>query len=230
MNRKIFWLASYPKSGNTWIRMFLDVYVTGFPVNFNTAYRYVNLDHDLGMLQLVSAIPVNTLTLEQQFLYQPAMLSNILYQAKTKDVIVKTHNANITISGIPLIPEPLTGGVIYIVRDPRDVLLSYASHLNKTHAEVAAIMNNMQHVVTSKLNRLFHVMTSWSYHVDSWVGKRKQFPVYVVKYENLLREPEKLFKEILNFLDIIDINEERFQYALEQTIFANLSKKYKITS
>jgi len=27
--RGLFWLASYPKSGNTWVRLFLNAYYTG---------------------------------------------------------------------------------------------------------------------------------------------------------------------------------------------------------
>jgi hypothetical protein len=219
--RKIYWLASYPKSGNTWVRLFLDTYVTNFAVNFNSAYRYVNLDHDLGMLQLVSAKPVNTLTLNEQLMYQPAMLANLLHQAKTKDVVVKTHNANITIGGIPLVPKPLTGGVIYIVRDPRDVCISYASHLNMSIDDTIKVMGKMEHMAHSKLNKLLHVMSSWSTHVQSWMAIS---PKLIIKYENLLEYPKEGFRKILEFLGITEIDEQIFNFAFEQTTFQNLQE------
>lgn len=221
--RKLYWLASYPKSGNTWVRMFLDVYVTGFPVNFNSAYRYVNLDHDLGMLQLASAQPVNDLTIEQQFMYQPAAMLNMLRCAKTKDMVVKTHNARITVSGIPLIPEPLTAGAIYVVRDPRDVAVSYAAHLGRGIEETITLMNNQSHAATSSVNRLIHLMSSWSTHVISWV-QCKAFPVAVVRYEDLLQQPEAMFRNVLKLLGIEPIDETLFKFALEQTTFERLSK------
>lgn len=223
VSRKIFWLASYPKSGNTWVRMFLDVYVTGFPAKFNSAYRYVNVDHDLAALQLVSAKPLTTLTLEDQFLYHPAMLANLVHQAKTKDVVIKTHNAKLTVSGMPLIPVPLSGGAIYIVRDPRDIVLSYASHMGKSAADTVPIMNDQGHITFSKRNHLFHVISSWSQHVTSWT-QTKDFPVIIVRYEDLLSQPDNMFRQVLKALGVEEVDEAAFQFALEQTTFANLTK------
>ena len=221
MERKIFWLASYPKSGNTWVRMFLDVYVTGFPVKFNSAYKYVNIDHDRGMLQLVSAKPVNELTLQEQFMYHPAMIANLLHTAKTKDIVVKTHNARITVSGMPLVPTPLTGGTIYVVRDPRDIAISYASHLGLPIDTVINTMANEEHMATSRETKLFHLMSSWSLHVNSWI--RSDFPITIVKYEDLLTDPWGMFTSVLNFLGIVDIDRAAFDFALEQSSFQVLS-------
>jgi len=219
--RKIFWLASYPKSGNTWVRMFLDVYVTGFPVKYNSAYRYVNIDLDVAALQLVSAKPLPDLTLMDHFLYRPAMLNNLLHQAKTKDVVIKTHNANVNVTNQSLIPTAITGGAIYIVRDPRDIVLSYASHLGLPVAEVVTVMNNTEHI--AHRDNLCHIVSSWSLHVQTWI-RSKEFPVTIVKYENLLANPKDIFVQILRALGIINIDWVAFDFALEQTTFANLAK------
>ncbi|MEA1999805.1 MAG: sulfotransferase domain-containing protein [Euryarchaeota archaeon] len=224
LERKVYWLASYPKSGNTWVRMFLDCYVTGFPVKFSSAYKYVQLDHDMGMMQLVSAQPRNELTLEYQFMYHSAVIANLLTCAKTKDIVVKTHNAKITVSGMPLIPTPISGGAIYIVRDPRDVVISYSHHLNKSIDETIEIMANEQHAATSRETSLFHIMSTWSMHVQSWMQLNVDIPVAIVKYEDLLENPDPMFRNILRSLGVTEIDEEMFQFALKQTTFKNLSE------
>ena len=220
--RKIFWLASYPKSGNTWVRFFLDTYVTGFPVKFSSAYRYVQVDHDCAAMQSVCAKPITEMSLVDQIIYQPAALANMIVSAKTKDIVMKTHNAKAVAAGMPLIPTHLSAGAIYLIRDPRDVVLSYASHLGISFDNAVKVMADENHAAHSQINKLYHLMSSWSTHVSSWTKQNKDIPVTVIKYEDLLLQPEIMFRKILGALGIAPINKKAFKFALGQTQFSVL--------
>jgi len=220
--QRIWWIASYPKSGSTWVRMFVNAYVTGWPTNINSAWQYATGDLQPQLYQLTSAQPVTDMIDVDCFYYRPAVLLNHVATSHTKDCALKTHNAKVEVDGMPMIPPKLSKGALYIVRDPRDVAVSFAHHLGVKVDEAIEKMAHEGQMLEKQPYKLFHILSSWSMHVNSWTTANKDVRTGVVRYEDLLADPAKWFRSVLAALGIDADDEERFQFALEQTKFENL--------
>lgn len=225
---RITWLASYPKSGSTWVRMFLNAFITKFPLNLNSAYQFVSLDSDPALLQMLSPMSLDTLTTNEQFLYRPAMLLNILKTSRTKRVCLKTHNAKIAVDGLPVIPLSLSDAAIYLVRDPRDVCISLSKHMNYTIDETIEFMNNIKQGITSE-HHVTDLLLTWSKHVESWTSSNTNLDCLMVKYEDLLDDEEKYFIDILEFLQLTNFEDfsSRFEFAMKESSFESLQNYEK---
>ena len=221
-DRKIWWVASYPKSGNTWVRMFLNAYMSGFPLDLNTGFQYVYGDNLLTYFQSVACRSADNLTATEQVFYRPAVLMTHISMSMAKHIALKTHHAKVQVDGIPLFPPKISGGAIYIIRDPRDIALSFADHIGEPIAETIKSMNNVQYIAEHRVTKLMHVLTTWSLHVTTWTEKNKDIPVKIIRYEDMLADPEYEFERILEALGFEEINRDRFNFALEQTQFENL--------
>lgn len=222
--RKIWWLASYPKSGNTWVRMFLNAYMSGFPLDINSGFQYASGDNNPGYFQSVYCRPVTELTHPEQIYIRPAALMTAISLSACKHVCLKTHHAKVKVDDIPLFPPKVSAGGVYIIRDPRDIAISFADHLDSSIDETIAHMNEMEYVNEHSDSHLIHVLTTWSIHVDTWTVKNKDIPVTVIKYEDMLRRPEHEFTRILKALGVEKIDNRRLRFALEQTTFKNLQQ------
>ena len=223
LDRKAFWLSSYPKSGNTWVRMFLNSYITGFPVNLNSAYQFVSGDFKPEIFQMMVPRALSTLTLKEQMYYYPAVIMNVLNTCNTTYTCIKTHHAKVKVDDFPLIPSSLTEKAIYIIRDPRDVVSSLADHFGLSLEDAVAFMNNPQQGAEQPGTGLTHLLLTWSLHVESWTKKNTDVPFFPVKYEELIGNPRKTFQNIITAFDF-ELDEERFDFALEQSKFKNLQK------
>lgn len=222
--RKIWWIASYPKSGSTWVRMFMNAYITGFPLNINSGYQYAWGDNHSGFFQTCYSRATDQLTATEQIMIRPAALMTMLNLSASKHICLKTHHAKAQVDCIPLIPPSISGGAIYIIRDPRDVVISFADHSNITIGDAIKQMAEKQHMVPHPLTKLIHILTSWSLHVQSWTSRNKDVPVEVVRYEDMIVDPEREFERILGGLGIETINRDKFNFALKETEFKNLQR------
>ncbi len=222
-DRKLWWLASYPKSGNTWVRMFLNCYATKFPVNINTVFQYVVTDLRPEIFQMMSPRPLTEMSIRECFMYYPGAMCNLLKLANTKDITIKTHNAKATVNGITIISPDMSAGAVYIVRDPRDVVISMTHHFEKTIDEAITMLNDENRAGASK-HGLYHMFMSWGKNVQSWTNGNKDIPTLVVRYEDLLKQTENAFEAIIEHLQLkLPDHDDRFKFALEQTTFNNLS-------
>ncbi|MDX1372717.1 MAG: sulfotransferase domain-containing protein [Nitrososphaeraceae archaeon] len=217
---KIKWIASYPKSGNTWIRMFLNSYVYGGDLNINGFQQYVWNDLQPTFMQQLCPVPLNKLSVEEQYLYHPATLNNIIQNFPIR--CLKTHNAKIAINYIPAIPLTISDKVLYIVRDPRDICISIANHFNYSIDAAIEFMGNISQGIEFREAKLVHILLTWSDHITSWTDKNDDLDFFVVTFEELLKNPLDIFTDILKFLDI-PYESDRMVHALEQTTFDNLS-------
>lgn len=222
--RKIWWIASYPKSGNTWVRMFLNAYISGFPLDLNTGFQYAMGDNNFGLFQTVASRPANNLTATEQVFMRPAVLMTALALSPAKHVCLKTHHAKVKVDDMPLIPPKLSAGGVYVIRDPRDIAISFADHLGDTIDDTIENMNKVQYVNEHRETKLIHILTTWSMHTTTWIEKNKDVPVKVVRYEDMLENTEYEFERILEALGFPKINRDRFNFALSETKFANLQK------
>ena len=218
---QLVWIASYPKSGNTWIRAFLHNYI-----------RQPAAPYDINRLTDLSASDVNA---ERYQRHDPrpasqysvadvqrmrGMVHRDLTALDSTLVFVKTHNARLVIEGAPLITPAVSAGAIYIARDPRDVAVSYSRHLGRSIDETIAFMGDPRATAGGTDAKVYEHLGSWSLHVRSWTG-RPEPRVHVVRYEALIGEPEPAFGALVRWLGQ-DPPAERLRRAIRFSDFAEL--------
>lgn len=216
---QLVWLASYPKSGNTWVRAFLHNYIT----NARTPHS-INQLTDASVSECAMAFfgtpgqiisPAETQALRPHVHQKLTMLHEDL-------VFVKTHNANLVMHDTPLCTPAVTAGAVYIVRDPRDVALSYAAFTGKSLDEIIAFMANEGAANASDGVQVFELLSSWSRHAVSWVAAPRRL---LVRYEDLQADPERGFSRIIRFLGAANDrpDPERLRRAISFSNFSTLA-------
>ena len=203
--RGIGWIASYPKSGNTWVRILIYHLVrlqAGHP----------RADNDLHALDRASGYEARFYGLFEEFIGKPLAVAAADEVAAVRQsvhaaiadrapsvALVKTHNILGKINRYPTINMEVTAGTIYIVRDPRDVVMSLADHLGATVDEAITVMETAAYQTKGSEEVAFEIWGSWSQHVMSWTGTPRKSTL-VVRYEDLQQDPRQVFKAIANHL------------------------------
>ena len=225
----ILWLASYPKSGNTLLRSFLSTYFFSKDGNFN-----------FDLLRNIKQYPNNKLFLElgvdisnrHEIAKNHLNAQKLINQNKKSFQFWKTHSSFVKMDGYSFTDLNNTLGVIYIVRDPRDVVISYAHHNNQT-IEQTLKMINQNYILGAEIKDKIPVyLGSWSYNYNSWKVFKNINKYLLIKYEELILNDEKYFEKILLFIKNIskmdfDISEKKIKKVLEEIKFEKLKKLEK---
>src|SRR6185437_7633916 len=223
----IVWLASYPKSGNTWTRAFLHnlVRVTSGEIEA----QQIN---ELNQFSLTSAAKplfdeILGFSATDKHLNQIAA-ARARVQQHVADLVeglvfVKTHQALAVDRGYPTINFSVTAGAIYIVRNPLDVAISYAHHLSASIDATMDLMNqkNAETAVTDK--QVYELYGSWSQHVSSWTRKPHR-AIYVMRYEDMLSDPQKTFGALARHL-LFKPSESELAEAIARSSFERLREQ-----
>lgn len=219
----IWWLASYPKSGNTWVRYMLECY---FGCSHTTIQNMTWIRDDIrhADYQSITARPCDKLSDQEHLLLRPAMLHKRLVEHfDTRPFILKTHNR---MDAHPeyVAPPWLTFGGIYLIRDPRDVVVSMSKHNGTTINETINQLNNENSAIQDVSKPRFkHYLGTWSMHVNSWLTQDYN-AVIGLKYEEILINPSAALIEILKFIDI-EIDEDEVDRVVKQATFSNMKKQ-----
>ena len=199
----IVWLASYPRSGNTWLRALLTNYLEGgeHPASISALaggsialLREVFDEH----LDLSSS----DLTPEELLRHRPR-LHELLAAELPRPSFVKVHDACLRVPGGGLLfPPAATLGAIYLVRNPLDVAVSLGHFWSWPVARAVAELNRPEAALSS-LGLGIHEMlpqrlSTWTGHAASWLDQ-PELPVHVVRYEDLLVDPAAAFEAVLRF-------------------------------
>ena len=225
MSKKIFWLASYPKSGNTWIRAFLTTYIFSQNNNFNfDLLNKIPIFPNKSQIQeLVDLKELKKNKLDISKYWIPAQQKLNLNKSLK---FLKTHTACVAHEGRWFTDETNTKGYIYTVRDPRAVACSKAHHSNLSMEESVNALINRDEIGYNGPNKLAEISSSWKINYLSW-KKKKNFEGIIIKYEDLVDNTEKEFKKILLFLkkiNNIEIDEKKFLKSINSCQFLKLSK------
>lgn len=213
----IWWIASYPKSGNTWVRLFLSAYANnGLPGINSPVGRADNLTY---YNHIVSPRPVREMATWEEYIIRPtALLHRWNNIPAGKSMWVKSHNINGFFHDIPMVPALLCQGAIYITRDPRSLVPSLAEHTGTSTDQVIEDLNNPQFAIRNQ--HFTHLLNTWSAHVKSWTDCER-LNIHVVRYEDMLREPLETFRGIISFA-FGEVEEEKLERAVLDTEFDRL--------
>lgn len=203
-NDGIVWLASYPKSGNTWFRALLANALSDSdtPVSINA----LTVRRGIGRAEVdaLSGIDSSLLLPTELDRLWPGVHRRFAHGLPSPRV-VKTHAA--------LIPEPANGflaprlsaGALYLVRNPLDVCVSFSHHLGRTLDETVDIMANedfcLHRAGRNWRPSMQEHVSSWTRNVSSWLDNR-QMPTLVLRYEDLLDDTVGTFSKALAFLGL----------------------------
>lgn len=228
MAKPFSWLASYPKSGNTWVRIFLGCYINDGPVDINSLpYDMTHYDLKTHYYRAIAPRSLGELSQYEVFNLRPAVLQH-MYHMGQWPLLIKTHNARARIHNTCLIPAAWTERAVYLVRDPRDVAVSFANHARRSLDDTIEMMDDPTagscHTTEPSLA---HFLGTWSTHVNSWMTT-DQFPARCFRYEDFKEKPEDQFSNLLEFLEW-EVIPDRVERAVEFSKFSNLRSQEQKT-
>lgn len=213
------WIASYPKSGNTWIRLALHALRSGEDFDMNSVGKSVpsltTVISDYLKHQGISITQPHEIQTYIPVIEQMAVDQKVRF--------MKTHMVAATYEK-GLFPNPkLLDKVIYIVRDPRDLAVSFASHTGMTLEQAVTSICSQENVITVPNNPArSELLADWGTHIRCWmqVDEQKRF---VARYEDLLADPKRCFTALFQFLSLPH-DDETVERVLRLTSFENLSE------
>ncbi|MBT3330577.1 MAG: sulfotransferase domain-containing protein [Rhodospirillaceae bacterium] len=215
----IIWLASYPKSGNTWLRAFLHNLLRNpdQPANINELDQFCLGDSAGNWYEHVS----NGRKLIDMTPEELAPLRTLVHKAFTNahpdSVFAKTHNQLGESFGIPLVTMEYTVGAIYVVRNPLDMVASVADHFGYSlDGAIEMLGNPSAGTINSEINA-YEFYGTWSQHVASWTQTENESLMHV-RYEDMSEKPRQTFKRMADFLGV-NPGRERLDKAIRFSSF-----------
>lgn len=225
-----YWLASYPKSGNTWMRILLSNYLqdSDKPADINDlrgapiATARVWFDEWAG----IEASALDDTVIER---LRPGVY-RCMARSEQDTIYMKVHDAwGRTDRGEGLFPADATAGVIYIIRNPLDMAASCANHWGISIEKSVERLCNPEYAISRSLgglsDQLRQFLGSWSSHVVSWVDN-SCLPVHLVRYEDLRSDTHFYFGEVLRFCGL-SLDMKRIKCAVEFSDFSELQRQEK---
>jgi len=230
----ILWIASYPKSGNTWLRSLLSAYYSSENGVFNQAIL-----KNIGQFpekRHFTSFDYNSKDVTDTTRFWIKAQEKINEDKKLR--FFKTHNIFGAVNNHKFTNKKNSAGCIYIVRDPRNVITSLKNHYEMSYEESLKWMTNSKKFIYDVENVKkdgysdFQFISSWSTNYKSW-KIQKEIPVKIIRYEDLLKETYVVFKEIIEFTNKIlnikkKIDRNKIKNSVRSTFFDKLKNEEKL--
>lgn len=226
----IIWIASYPKSGNTWVRSLLSAYLYSNSGIFN--FDLLQKIHQFPSKRYLQFFLKDFTDIKKVSDYWIAAQDRI--NLSNEITFLKTHSALCTFENNPFTNKNNTQAAIYVVRDPRNVITSLSHHNSLSILDALDFLTDSNQMTVrnewgGKEFGIATILGSWSDHLKSW--RNLNFaPILIVRYEDLINDIKKTFMSILNFLSNlmeIKIDEKKIINTINSCRFDALSYKEK---
>ena len=223
----IIWLASYPKSGNTWLRSLLASYYFSKDGSF-----------DFKLLDNIDQFPSTQFFRDKKDTFSAPEDTSNLWLSEQEKInqdnkirFLKTHNALCKINSNSFTNEKNTLAGIYIIRDPRNIVTSLANHYQVDVNKAFDFMKDEKKALIEKVNERylgFVPILSWALHQESWI-KCTKFPILTIRYEDLQLETFQTFIKVIKFINKLSnlenlINETKAKKSIISCEFEKLKK------
>jgi hypothetical protein len=215
--KNIFWLASYPKSGNTWFRVFLSNLLSGKDeaVSINKLHP-TPIASSRERFDELTGVKASAFTHDEVDCLRPDVYR---LEAEESDELLfkKVHDAyQVLPNGQALFPADVSRGVIYFVRHPLDVAVSFAHHNVQEHAHMVQKLQDSNYGSCRShkriANQLRQHLDSWQQHVEGWLNQQA-IPLHLVRYEDMISETFRTFAKALDFIGL-DYTKEQVEQAI----------------
>ena len=224
----IIWLASYPKSDNTWFRVFLTNLLgnSEAPAEINKLYP-TPIASARTMFDNAAGFEASDLTEDGIDRLRPEIYEHLAAEAEDK-LFMKVHDAYTLVDkDTPLFPRKATCGAIYIIRNPLDVAVSFAHHSGWNYNQSISNMADETLAFCEKQKGLNHQLRqkllSWSGHVSSWV-ETSGLDICVLRYEDMKLNSLKTFERAVRFAGL-DYGKDEIQKAIDKSSFEKLRQQ-----
>ena len=219
----IIWIASYPKSGNTWVRSFVTAY-----------YFCENGIFDISKLNLIQDYPnkqffKETVKKGEIHKHWDSSQKNICNEKKVK--FLKTHNSLITAFGNDFTKPKYSLGIIHVIRDPRNIITSLKNHHDfETYEKTLTFMQDENKVLEDyphlRNYAKTNIINSWRINYQSWMSN-KNFRRLTIRYEDMIENPQQTFKKLVMFINTLmgfkdKIDSKKLSNSIETTNFKSL--------
>lgn len=204
IHRGLVWLASYPKSGNTWIRIFLSN-LLDLMDNSESAPHGIN---DIGEMCVSIAdrkLYENVIDCEWSKISNEGLLSHrvnvqqYIYSNYGKIVFCKTHSMFLDTVNEFYFDTSLSLGGVYVIRDPRSIIPSMSRHYGVSIDTAVDMINTEHFTLTKDEHSCGEVLGSWSENIESWT-MADRINIHVVRYEDMVLHPVSTFEGIAKYL------------------------------
>ena len=221
--RRIIWLASYPKSGNTWMRSLLAHYFMppGQAPDINNLRKFTTADVRQDFFNAAAGRHFEAKTV-QDWLQMRGPALRLIAGSKPGTHFVKTHCQAVQYMGHHLIPPEVTAGAIYIMRNPFDLAPSFARHQSTDIDTAIDRMMNPETMMGTETG-LRDAMGRWDTHIQTWT-EAPGLPRHVVRYEDLLNKPAKVMRGLLDFMSVKP-DAAKLAKAIKATTFEAMKKQ-----
>jgi hypothetical protein len=218
----ILWLASYPKSGNTWLRAFFANLIADRqdPVPLAELPSFCDDEARPERYTAAAGRSSTGLGLSEICALRPGVHTAIA-AGVTGTVLVKTHNCASAYDGYPLHNPTVTAGAIYVVRNPLDVVVSMTHHFGLTVDDAITWLASDDAATANDALFVSQVLGSWTTHVASWTAASGPASL-VLRYEDLLSRPQEQFTRVAQLVGLGG-DPQRIARAVDHASFATLA-------
>lgn len=225
--QKMIWLASYPKSGNTWCRIFLENLLRQNKESIDINQLSIPPENRRVYIEEAVGVSTHSLSREEVDALMPKAYT-FWAQQHQHPFCVKTHRSYDDFHP-EFRPEKLILGAIYLIRNPLDVATSLAHHLNTDASAAISLMNQADFIYppTNQHHSIVQqVISSWDRHVVSWVDQQ-EIPLLLIRYEDMKSDPLNTFRKIAQFTQTYT-DDIQLKSAIENSSFEKLKKQEEI--